>query len=296
MLLSIAADERAALQFADLASALDAGLPLPTLGGEAAAGDRALHTALRTRGIRLSATEDAVLAAAWRSGRASEALRRCAVARERRAGFARRLWEGLRYPLLLLGMLFVASAASAAVVGPQFLYALLAGLAVLAAGALWIRAQVHRGARWLARAPIARQLLPALGELPYLETLHALYASGVPLAQAHAEAVGTVRVALVRERLDIADRILQTGRPLRAALEQALALHPETRALLAGGEQAGQLEDALLRAFTRRSDVAARDVQHLARRAGQFAYFAAVALCAVLVLRFYGGYFGLLRG
>lgn len=296
MLLSIAADERAALQFADLASALDAGMPLPALGGDAAAGDRALHAALRARGVRLSPTEDAVLAAAWRSGRAGEALRRCAAARERRAGFAHRLWEGLRYPLLLFGMLLVASAAGTAVVGPQFLIGLLAAIAVLAIAALWLRGQVRRGARWLARAPVAGRLLPALGELPYLETLHALYASGVPLARAHAEAVGTVRVAMVRERLDIADRILQTGRPLREALEQALALHPETRALLAGGEQAGQLEDALLRAFTRRSEVAARDVQHFARRAGQCAYFAAVVLCAVLILRFYSGYFGLLRG
>ncbi|MFY9342944.1 MAG: hypothetical protein WAT39_10675, partial [Planctomycetota bacterium] len=61
MLLSIAADERAALQFEDLASALDAGLPLASLGADPGAGERALHGALQRRGVRLTPTEDAVL-------------------------------------------------------------------------------------------------------------------------------------------------------------------------------------------------------------------------------------------
>ena len=47
MLFSIAADERASLQFEDVASALDAGLPITAIGGDPSAGDRVVHTALK---------------------------------------------------------------------------------------------------------------------------------------------------------------------------------------------------------------------------------------------------------
>jgi len=292
MLLSIAADERAALQFADIASSLDAGLPLPALGADPNAGDRAVHAAMQKRGVRLTTTEDAVLLHAWRAGRASQALRRCAAGRERRAQFARHVWAGLRYPFLLLVMILVASIATAGVIGSGFLIGVVIAYSIAGAGAFWLRGRIHAGAPWITRVPVARHLVPGLGELPYLETLHALYGSGVPIAAAHAQAVGTVRVAMVRERLAIADAIVQRGQPLREGLQQALALHPETRSLLATGEQAGQLEDALQRALLRRIDVTGRDLEQFARRLGQIAYFAAAAVCVILILKFYGSYFG----
>ena len=95
------ANERAALVFEDIASALDAGLPLTALGGDAAAGERTLHDALEKRGVQLTGTEDTVLTFAWRAGRASAALRARARARTQRATNQRTLWSGLRYPLLL---------------------------------------------------------------------------------------------------------------------------------------------------------------------------------------------------
>ena len=86
MLWSIAADERSALHFDDLASAFDAGLPLHNLGGDAKAGDRVLHDILKQRGVVLSTTEDAVLLAGWRAGRAGAALRSRSVGRRKLRG------------------------------------------------------------------------------------------------------------------------------------------------------------------------------------------------------------------
>src|SRR5207245_873420 len=94
-------DDRAALQFEDLASAMDAGLSPTQIGGQAGEGDLVLHGILRRRGVRLDSVETAVLTAGWRSGRAGETLRNRARARRDRAELTRRVQTGLRYPLLL---------------------------------------------------------------------------------------------------------------------------------------------------------------------------------------------------
>ena len=73
MLFSIGADERAALQFDDLASAIDAGLPIAGLGADVAAGERALHSAVTGRGIALTVIEDAVLSAGVRKRKRGQA-------------------------------------------------------------------------------------------------------------------------------------------------------------------------------------------------------------------------------
>jgi hypothetical protein len=67
-------DERAALAFLDLASALDAGLPAATFGGDPRDGDDMVARALQRRGAALDPTDDIVLRAAWRAGRPAEAL------------------------------------------------------------------------------------------------------------------------------------------------------------------------------------------------------------------------------
>ena len=295
MLFSIASDERAAMHFEDMASAFDAGLPLASLGGDASAGERVLHGALHKRGVRLSATEDAVLLQAWRAGKAGAALRGRAVERRRRAEFVRTLWAGLRYPLVLLLMVLMASAATSALVGPGFFYGVVITYGALTGLGFGLRAAVRRGALWIDRIPVLSRLIAGLAELPYLETLQALYGAGVQLGAAHHAALGTVRAGAVANRLQIADRILQTGRPLREALAEAAALHPETRNLLATGEQAGQLEDALGRALARRRDVTSRELIKLARWAGQAAYLLAVVACAIVILRGANGYFSLWR-
>lgn len=292
---SIAADERAAMQFEDLASALDAGLPLATIGGDPAAGDRAVHSALRSRGVTLTPTEDLVLLHGWRAGRVGSALRNRARERTHRAEFVRTLWSGLRYPALLLGMVPVVTAATAKIAGAGMLigvsiaYVLLAGFAF----ATW-RA-IRRGHDWPLRVPGIRGLVADLGELPYLETLGALYGAGVPLASAHGQAVATVRVGNLAARLRLADRIVQSGRPLREALTETMALHQETRTLLGNGEQSGTLEDALGRALTRRREVASRNLVMLSKLVGRIAYVTAATVCLVVIYRFYSSYFGIWR-
>ncbi|MGC6486451.1 MAG: hypothetical protein ACON4Z_02315, partial [Planctomycetota bacterium] len=69
------ADEQAALVFADVASALDAGLPLGSIGGEAADGDDVLVQLCQRRGVQLRPTERLALVAGWRSGGGAAALR-----------------------------------------------------------------------------------------------------------------------------------------------------------------------------------------------------------------------------
>ena len=293
MLWSIAADERAALHFDDLASALDAGLPIHHLGGDAKAGDRVLHDILKERGVVLSTTEDAVLLAGWRAGRAGAALRSRSVGRRNRAEFMRTIWAGVRYPLLLFALVFLASFATASIVGH---YWFAVAVAALAAAAVTLVVLARRGLRsgserW-ARVPVLGRIASGLGELPYLETLHALYAAGVPLAQAHPAAVAAVPFASLQRRLQVADRVLQGGRSLTESLAQALALNLETRSLLATGEHAGQLEDALQRSLVRRRDVAARDIGTTARMLGNAAYLLAIVFVVSIVFTFYFKLYG----
>ncbi|MCU0866767.1 MAG: type II secretion system F family protein [Planctomycetes bacterium] len=291
MLLSIGADEAAAVQFEDLASALDAGLPLASLGADPAAGDDALATALRQRRVKLSDHERLVLQHGWQAGRASQALRGRALERRRRAEFARTVWSGLRYPLMLVLMMLMGGAITALTMGPELLIGVLSILGVVVALFLVLRHGIRGNAGWVQRLPWIGPLTDNLGELPYLETLHALYGAGVDLRQANATAVGAVDTSSVRRRLRIADGLLQQGLPLAQGLAQALALQPETRALLTTGEQAGQLEDALARALQRRRDVTGRQLADLARRLGSIAYAMVAIGVAWYAISFYSGLF-----
>lgn len=288
-MLWIGAHEAAALQFEDVASALEAGLPLQTLGGDPAAGDRVLHHLLARRRISLTPTEATVLEHAWRAGTATQALRARAVARRQRAEFVRALWAGLRYPLLLLTMVTALSFLLASSWGPRLVASLVLA-AVVAAGFL-VRNSLRGGAPWVAELPGLGPTLREAGELPFLETLHALYGAGVPLLQAHTAALATVAVPAVRDRLAVADRILQQGRPLHEALQTAVALHAESRQLLATGERAGQLEDALQRALVRRRDVVSRRVLLQGRWVGHTIYALAALAVAWFVLDFWSNHY-----
>ncbi|MEO6597214.1 MAG: type II secretion system F family protein [Planctomycetota bacterium] len=296
MLSPIAAHERAALHFDDLASAFDAGLPLLSQGAKPDSDERVVHQLLRDRGVVLSTTEDAVLLAAWRAGRIGAALRGRAEERRHRAEFLKSIWVGLRYPLVLMGMIVLASFATAGIIG-HYWYAVIAlGIVVALPVAFLLirRGLLHGHDRWT-RVPMLGSIGTGLGELPYLETLQALYGAGVPLNQAHAAAVAVVPVASMQRRLQVADRALQGGTSLTESLGQALALHSETRMLITTGEHAGQLEDALQRALKRRRDTASRELTFVARRVGNLAYGLAVVLVFLMVYNFYSNYFGMMR-
>ena len=293
---SIAANERAELCFQDLASALDAGLPLAAIGGAPNAGDRALHAAVAARGVRLTRTEDGVLMHGWRAGKAAATLRACAAGRAQRAAFGRQAWAGLRYPLLLAVALPFAAFAASWAVGKGPALAILGLYAILAAAFAWARRSVRAGAAWPRRLPWAAGLLDAATEIPYLETLHALYGAGVPLLQANAAAIESAPPGQAAARLRTADQVLRDGRPLHEGLATAMALHPESRKLLQTGETAGQLEDALARALQRRRDVHSRALATLGRGIGAVAYALVIAAVLWILVTFYGGYVTALRG
>jgi type II secretory pathway component PulF len=296
-MLTIAADERAALQLDDVASALDAGLSIDSLHGDAAHGDRALHASLRHRGIVLNQIEDTVLSAAWRAGRASASLRSCAAARRQRAEFQRQMWVSLRYPMFVLVLCLAAAVTTAPVIGHYgFVYGT-AGLIVLILALLaWARHSVRRGGERIAQLPVVGRVLRDMAELPYLEVLGALYGAGVPLVDAHSTAITTVKLVPVQQRLVVADQMLRSSRPLAESLNSALALNSETRSLIDNGERSGTLEEALQRALERRRQVVAQKVGVLAKRIGAVVYTIAVVVVVAIVFRFYGSYISLISG
>jgi type II secretory pathway component PulF len=118
----------------------------------------------------------------------------------------------------------------------------------------------------------------------------------VPIIDAHRQAVATVRMHGLQERLIMAQKLLEDGASLREALQTSASLSTETRSLLATGEQAGQLEDALQRALIRRQEVAGRKLSNAAQCIGQIAYGLAVIGVTIIVFKFYSGYFAMLRG
>ena len=285
------ADEQAAMAFRDLASALDAGLPLDSLGGDPALGEHVLANLCERRGVTLQPAERAALAAAWKSGSGPDALRKRAAARERRAQFQQTMISGLAYPALLFALLLVASLATMSIVGP-----LVATVVAVAYGAgcvflVVVARKLGRGDSSLASYPILGGVVTELQELPYLESLHALYGAGVPLIDAHRDSFPSVRMQGLRKQLAVAQRLLEDGQPLHEALHNSASLCQETRSMLAAGEQSGELEDALGRALQRRAELAERKLKAGARTLGAIAYGAAAVGVATLAVLFYTNYY-----
>jgi len=292
-------DDRAALEFEDLASQLDAGLSPLQLGGDPATGEQMVHGILARRRVELDPTEAAVLTAAWRAGRTPASLRHLAAQRTQRADCARILLRGLRYPLVLAGMTLVTSFVASSIAGRSAFYTLLAtvvGIAVLLGLAI---AGLARGREPWVSLPLLREFARALAEVPYLEVLHGLYATGVPLLRAHPLAVAACPVAAVQRHLQQADHLLQQGQPLTQALGAVAAagggVHRETLQLITNGEHAGSLEEALLRALRRRQEVVARHMAALAKGLTMLVYALACAVAIFVVFSFYSSYFGALR-
>lgn len=290
MLLSfLSADEHTALQFEDIASALDAGLPVQAIGGDSAQGERVLHGILQRRRAKLTAVEDAVLAAAWRTGRAGHALRRAATMRRQRAGLLKQLVQRLAYPVVLLGMSMLIAVMTHRPLVIWFAAACVGGLFVL----LFLMRRGLRGGTgpWLS-LPMIGPLLRDQAELPYLEVLHGLYSAGEPILEAHAAAVDACPTTAIRQQLREADLVLQGRVPLADALQQTGVLAAETRTLIAGGERVGELEDALWRALQRRTEVHAGRGRQLAMVVGTAAYLFAAGIAVYLIFAFYGSLYG----
>lgn len=281
--------ERAALEFDDVASALDAGLPLDAVGADERRGDEVLLSIFERRNVALTPTERTTLVAAWQSGNAPVALRRRAAHRRSKAEFVRKVWAAIRYPLLVMGMTVVASLATMAVVGNANVpLGLAVFLALLGLGGCWLRHVLRHGGESWFRIPGIGATFRDYGEIPYLETLHALYGAGVRLPDAHRAAMAAVPFAAVRARLAVADRALADGRTLSEGLAAGLGLHAESRNLLATGERSGQLEDALDRAAKRRRECATVATERLVRTFASVFYGAAVVAAVIVILSFYG--------
>jgi type II secretory pathway component PulF len=288
-------DEFAADRMLDLASSIDAGLSPQAFGGEAADGDEVLAQALLRRGAPTAAGEQSALRAAWRTGRASAGLRRIAERRRLRAASSRQLRAKLRYPLALSLVALVVSFVAARVGSTTLPWVLGSTLAILLALAVWIARQARAGTERALALPGLGPLLADLAELPYLETLHACYASGVPLLAANKEAVAACPFLAVRQKLCVADLLAQQGRGLTESLSQARAVHPETLTVLGVGEQSGTLEEALSRAIQRRRDAAERRASSLAGLVGSAMYALGVVAAVATILSFYWGYASMLR-
>ena len=287
-------DEKAALIFDDMASAIDAALPLRSIGGNPDLGDDVLVALASQRGIHVLPTEKTVLQLSWKSGNGAAALRSRAANRRRRAKFKQDVWGGLRYPVLLLCVIAVAAVCTSTIIGTEIGIWIACGAFAIALSAIVLGRKIMRGDAALERYPVLGSLLIDVHELPYLESLHALYGAGVPIVEAHKRALESVHSQGLRERLKNTQQLMEAGATLREALKQSSGLTEETRSLLATGEDSGQLEEALQRALVRRQDVAEQKLVTASLRVGQTAYALGVIAAVIVIFKFYSGYFALL--
>ncbi len=295
--LNPAADERAAMAMLDLASGLDAGLATSQLGGDPQEGDEALASILVARKVALAPPERILLQAAWRAGQGPLALRRLAQQRSERADLGKNLRRSLLYPCTVATLSLAVSTLVAGIVGwwLPFLIAALLGAAVGAF--VWLARRAAEGAAPWTRIPVLGPLAQDLAQIPYLETLHGLYAAGVPLLAAHPIAVAASGAVGCRQALAPVDALLQQGRPLHEAMALGpSAIHPETLTLVSAGEKIGNLEEALLRAARRRRDQASQGMRRLGTVLGGASYALGIAVALLTILAFYSSYARLLGG
>lgn len=287
--------ERTADRMLDIAAAIDAGLSASTFGGDPGDGDDMVAHALDRSGARLFAGEAVALRAAWKAGRAPAGLRQLAARRRQRAEFVRALRSQLLYPVALAALAFVVSLVAARVGSPRLPWFVGGAITVLALASSWVVRMAKAGSERTLALPVVGPLVADFGELAYLETLHACYASGIPLLAANKEAVATCPVVAVRQKLYLADQLAQQGRSVSESLAQMRALHAETLTMIALGEKSGTLEDSLQRAITRRRDTAQRRASALAKGAGVTVYALGVVVAAATVISFWSSYAEALR-
>ncbi|MEM7202147.1 MAG: type II secretion system F family protein [Planctomycetota bacterium] len=293
-------DENVAERLEDVASALQAGLPVEAIvDGPATEGwrrdlvagaEEGLTAALRARGAPLEGAEWAMLRAAEKAGRLPEALLARARGRRQRAQVTRTLLAAVRYPIgvLVFGLLLVL------VIGGGTALVTAATLILVAVPLGWwaLRRALQSPSFTGWGIPGLRGVLRDAAEIPYLESLQGLYAAGVPLRDAHEEAARTVPIGAARYRLLAAAAPLDQGATLTEALTTARGLGDETLRLLRAAELAGDLEGALGRSLQRRRDTLERRVGRAARVIGVVVYAAVALWVAWFALDFYSGLYG----
>ena len=291
-------DEREALRLDDIASAVNAGLPVATILPTTDLSKGFVAGLCQQTDVTFSATERAMLTAAEASGTIPASLGLLAEQRRRRADFARNLGRQSRYPLLLVFVAILAAFATAPIRGQSYMSLLLA-VAGIFGGVLLLGWFVRRRIRDPhfdgGPAPL-RELLQDLAEVPYLQSLLGLYAAGVKVHEAHELAANSVGVPYIRYRLRAANAGLESNRPLAESLARSNALCLETQQLVTSGEAAGELEDALQRSLQRRLDCLEHRLGRWAMAIATTVYGLAAAYAIYLVFAFYSNYYGRLLG
>lgn len=292
-------DERESYLFADIASAADAGLTADQiLNGPATAtlpgtvrNAGTLTEGLCAKGLQLDPHEMLMLETAEQAGSFSKVLRILATQRAQRASRNREIRRRMAYPIFLLCFAGVVGYIGSMALQQGYWPLLVAASIVvgtIVATIVIVRQTVHNPDRGL--VPPIRNLILALGELPYLQSMHGLYGAGVKLHEAHALALETCPVNGVRTRLEETGRAMSNGSTLSEALQMCTALHAETRQMLASAEASGDLESSLERAAERRQT----SVDVLTRRLLTFGIVAIQVLAygfgAYVVISFYSGY------
>ncbi|MCA8943836.1 MAG: type II secretion system F family protein [Planctomycetes bacterium] len=279
--------EKRAIRYEDVASALDAGIPL-----EAAVGHPGptLCEALAATGVALTHVDRAVLAAAERSGDVSRALRDRATHERSIASLQRAIVARLAYPLFVL----VCAAAltwflrTRSLGGSDLPWIALLGIVVVTTGFAWMLHRAHRVVRLPTFLAPFRGVLRDYATIPYLDAMYAQYRAGIPILEAHSLAATAAPIGVTRAALlDAGQRLERTRDTLGRALEESGALDRETSDLLAKAELAGDLEDGLRRALERRRQTFERRLTFHARAFGGTVYSVAVFACAWQIVSFY---------
>lgn len=289
--------ERIAQGFEDLAMNLDAGLDLhSSLGIPPSSDGRSMVESIAGAGPALEQLDRRVLEAAERAGDLPRALRNRAAFHHFQAEALMLCGKKLAYPALVL-CLAAATLILISVLGyvPSAGRVLAIAIVILALIGFAVRHYLQgTGNRpeWDGRrVPGLHGFLWDHGLLPYLDALHALYRSGVPIHEAHQEATKVSPVAWVRMRLARASHDLSAGLTLSDALAKQAALTRDSQALLAKGERSGSLEECLHRAAEIHRLALRRRISRATTLLGSVLYLAAVLAVVFVAASFYSSYF-----
>ena len=142
-------------------------------------------------------------------------------------------------------------------------------------------ASVFSGAagRALIAAPLAGPLLVKADAARYVRTLSLLLSAGYALVRAEPVARATVRLDIVRARLEAAAGEVREGRGFADALMRHKALPGEMLRLAELGETSGKLSLMLMRA----GELAERDVRLALKRTGELIGPAMIAILGIAV-------------
>lgn len=232
------------------------------------------------------------------SGEVPEALRELADAQKKRLRARRDPLARAVYAICLLHMAVVAANSGTLYTQP------LAGLTELALVLVPFDALLFLG--WLAVAHPPRSaapallmcFLPGLGGVittssyrAYFSSLQRLYSAGVPLALAATEALGAIGNAGFRERVAIAIKPLDYGKPLGDVLARLPRLDSQALAMLASSEPVGELDGALLQAAAMYGELEIARRTRLAHAVAALLYTAVALYIATRLILFYVTHF-----